>query len=164
MPMDNETQDAVVDNLGSMGYGARRYEITDDDGRKIQRIYLETGSKNIKAYLDCSGNDPGFFVKADFPEGHEKGTLSGEKIALYGDELAKHNSKQAWRVRGDLTGAVITALVAATGGADIDALKKGFLLQNNHDPYKPAKDRGAASQLEQSTAPMNSPKTPGTVV
>lgn len=161
--LNKETIDAIVDNLHSLGYGAKPFETTTEQGKAISRIYLETGSKHIKAHLDCAGEVPSFYVNADFPEGHEKQTYGGEKVALDGDDLDKHNAKMAMRVRKDLATAVLAAYVTAVQGADIDALKKGFYLENRNDSYKPY--MGAEDNSHQkNSAPKASPASPSTAM
>lgn len=149
MPVNVNPSD-IVDNLTSMGYTARHFQ-KDADGDKPAKssVYINTGTKNVSAYIDLSGEAPRFRVWAEYPAtGHT--TTTGRTIAP--EDIKRFNAEESDRVRRDLTGPALAATSCAMEGGDLKALCEGFGLAPSHDRYKP-------KQAAEATADAEGPKT-----
>jgi hypothetical protein len=148
-----EQLDHIADTLKSMGYGALAVskEPSAEYPEPLNRVYLNTGSPKIKAYLDVKESGPSFKVFSDFPEGHQTGRGTG--APLHGDLLVRHNRQQEAIVRQALTPAVAVAYMATTGGGDIDAARKAFGLDNGEDRYGIRQPKAEAETEHTAKAP-----------
>ncbi|MQW45319.1 hypothetical protein GHK68_24420 [Sinorhizobium meliloti] len=148
----------IVDNLKAMGYGASHYsKEPDGDKAGINRVYIEAGSKHVKAYVDLAGEVPAFKVWAEFPDGHKPGGGKGE--ALHGSDLKAHNATVAGHVRDALKAPALAAYMVAADGGDLEAVREGFGLKNTdkrYAPYEPKAD-SEAEQKAPAAAPAAAP-------
>jgi hypothetical protein len=155
----NELAENIVSNLHSMGYGASHYaKEADGEAKPIDRVYMEAGSKYVKAYIDLAGEIPAFRVWAEFPDGHKPGGGKGE--ALHGADLKAHNATVAGHVRDDLKAPALAATMAATNGADLEAVREGFGLKNSdkrYAPFVPNADNNAEGPKTAAAAPAAAP-------
>ncbi len=155
----NEIAACIVDNLKSMGYGASHYaKDATDDAKAIDRVYIEAGSKHVKAYIDLAAASPAFRVWAEFPDGHRAGGGKGEP--LHGADLKAHNATVAGHVRDDLKAPALAAYMVAADGGDLEAVREGFGLKNTdkrYAPYEPKADGEAEGPKAAAAAPASTP-------
>lgn len=140
-----------IEALSDMNYGAQHFvKEGDAEHGEINRVYLQSGSKHIKAYVDVSGEVPRFNVWAEFPEGHKVG---GKGEGLTGKALKAHNVKCAALTRADLIGAVTVAMMAA--GAELGEIAEGCGLHNEEKRYAPYDPE--AEDKPKAAAPASAP-------
>lgn len=152
----NELAASIVENLKSMGYGASHYaKDAEGENKAIDRVYIEAGSKHVKAYVDLAGQSPAFRVWAEFPDGHRPGGGKGEP--LHGNDLKAHNATVAGHVRDDLKAPALAAYMIAADGGDLEAVREGFGLKNTDKRYAPYEPKAEAEQKGPAAAPAAAP-------
>lgn len=154
-----ELAENIVSNLNAMGYGASHYtKAAEGEAKEIDRVYMQSGSKHVKAFIDLAGSVPAFRVWAEFPDGHKPGGGKGD--ALHGADLKAHNATVAGHVRDDLKAPALAATMLAMEGGDLEAVREGFGLRNTEEryaPYEPKADSEAEGPKAPAAAPAAAP-------
>lgn len=150
--------DDIVQNLAAMNVGAKHvtHEPNEEHQKGINRVYLQSGSPHVKAFIDLAGDVPRFSVWAQFPDGHKVGGPDSSAEPLTGNKLTAHSARMREMATAELKPYALAATMIAAEGGDLDAVRDGFGLKNTSEfyaPYAGADATAPAAQPDAKPAP-----------